>query len=170
MKSDAIDIRLPVVPDHILHGGQGLKRLRTARWPRPRLPAARVLAISHPACSRRSPEHPGERARLPTRHVHRRRHRRDARQAPEARRAARRRSGPVRRRRIGSSTSAAPKDFSSGSPRSSGKAFPDRRRKALALRQANCRLGYNHWRITTGCSRRPLRSPRLRHPVRPPLA
>src|ERR1043166_3620066 len=32
-----------------------------ARWPQP----ARALAISHPAGSRRSPQRPGERARLP---------------------------------------------------------------------------------------------------------
>ena len=82
-----------------------------------------TLAISHPACSCRSPERPGERSRLPTRHVHCGRPRRDARPAPQAWRAARRRSGPVRRHRIGSATSAAPKDFSSGSPRSSAKAF-----------------------------------------------
>ena len=50
------------------------------------------------ACGRRSPERPGERSRLPTCHVRCGRHRRDARPAPQARRAARRRSGPVRRR------------------------------------------------------------------------
>ena len=86
-----------------------------ARRPQP----ARALAISHAACRRRSPERPGERARLPTRHVRRGRHRRDARPAPQARRAARRRSGRSTRTRIGSATSAAPKGCSSGSPSNS---------------------------------------------------
>src|SRR4026207_1843349 len=37
------------------------------------------------ACGRRSPERPGERPRLPARHVRGGRHRRDARRAPKAR-------------------------------------------------------------------------------------
>jgi hypothetical protein len=34
--------------------------------------------FSHAACGRRSPQRPGERSRLPPRHVRRGRHRRDA--------------------------------------------------------------------------------------------
>ena len=59
---------------------------------------ARDLAISHAAYGRRSPQRPGERSRLPTRHVRRGRHRRDARPTPLARRGTcQPRSGPVRR-------------------------------------------------------------------------
>src|SRR6266571_1684205 len=58
----------------------------------------RTIAISRAACGRRSPERPGERSGLPACHVRRGRPRRYARPAPQTRRAARRRSGPVRRR------------------------------------------------------------------------
>src|SRR5205807_3782641 len=58
----------------------------------------RTLAISRAACGRRSPERPGERSGLPACDVRRGRPRRYARPAPPTRRAARRRSGPVRRR------------------------------------------------------------------------
>src|SRR5437868_7117550 len=58
----------------------------------------RTLAISPAACGRRSPERPGERSGLPACHVRRGRPRRYARPAPQTRRAARRRSGPVRGR------------------------------------------------------------------------
>ncbi len=54
--------------------------------------------FSHAAYGRRSPERSGERTRLSPRHVRRGRPRRYARPAPLARRAARRRSRPVRRR------------------------------------------------------------------------
>lgn len=63
-----------------------------ARRPQP----PRALAVPHSTYSRRSPERPGERFRLPTCHVHGERHRRDTREAPQARRAARRRSGSIR--------------------------------------------------------------------------
>ena len=59
---------------------------------------SRPLAVSRAACGRRSPERPGERSGLPACHVRRGRPRRCARPAPRPRRAARRRSGPVRRR------------------------------------------------------------------------
>src|SRR2546426_3865056 len=58
----------------------------------------RTLALSHAASGRRSPERAGKRPRLPPRHVRGGRPRRYAGPAPRARRAARRRSGPVRRR------------------------------------------------------------------------
>ena len=57
-----------------------------------RLELSRFLT---PPARRGSPERPGERARVPPRHVRRGRHRRDARKAPQARRAARRRSSPL---------------------------------------------------------------------------
>jgi hypothetical protein len=57
-----------------------------------RLELSRFLT---PTCSRRSPSGPCERIRLPARHVRCRRHRRDAREAPQVRRAARRRSGSI---------------------------------------------------------------------------
>jgi catechol 2,3-dioxygenase-like lactoylglutathione lyase family enzyme len=46
-------------------------------------------------CRRGSPQRPSERFRLPPRHVRRGRHRRDAWQASQTRRTARRRSSPV---------------------------------------------------------------------------
>src|SRR5215831_11990101 len=48
--------------------------MRTPDGPRP----ARALPLPHSACRRGSPQCPGERSRLPPRHVRRGRHRRDA--------------------------------------------------------------------------------------------
>ena len=64
-----------------------------AGWPR----QDRTLAFSRAACGRRSPERAGERSGLPACHVRGGRPRRYAGPAPRARRAARRRSCPVRR-------------------------------------------------------------------------
>src|SRR6266516_2964427 len=60
-----------------------------------RLELSRFLTPPAVADHRRAPV---KRSRLPTRHVHRGGHRRYARPAPQVRRAARRRSGPVQRR------------------------------------------------------------------------
>jgi hypothetical protein len=48
--------------------------MRTPDGPRP----AGTLPLPHAACRRGSPQSPGERSRLPPRHVRRGRHRRDA--------------------------------------------------------------------------------------------
>src|SRR5215212_11084677 len=79
--------------------GLGDQRVEIAMMRTPdghsRLELSRFLAPR----GRRSPERPGERPRLPARHVRCGRPRRDARPAPKARRGARQqRSGPVRRR------------------------------------------------------------------------
>ena len=72
-------------------------------------------------------ERPGERARLPARHVHGGRHRRDACPAPAGTaRSSSAKSSSIRIR-IGSATSAAPKACSSASPRSSSPVTPHRR-------------------------------------------
>ena len=51
--------------------GLGDQRVEIAMMRTPDGQPARDLAISRPACGRRSPERPGERSRLPARHVHR---------------------------------------------------------------------------------------------------
>ena len=50
---------------------------------------ARDVPIPRAACGRRSPQRPGERSRLPTRHVHRGGHRRYARPSRKTRRGDR---------------------------------------------------------------------------------
>ena len=141
--------------------GLGTPARRDRHDGHPRRPQpARALAISHPACSRRSSERPGERSRLPTRHVRRGRHRRDARQAPQARRAARRRSGPVRGR-VSALLHPRPRRTSHRARRAARvKRSRIGAETALALRQASCRLETSiHWRITTGCSGQPAARP-----------
>ena len=97
---------------------------------RPQLGMSRFLAARRrsPITWLQMPRHMARyerRLRLPTRHVHRGGHRRYARPARQTRRGARRRSGPGPKTRIGSATSGAPKEFSSGSPKSSGRTdFP----------------------------------------------
>ena len=56
---------------------------------------SRALPLSHATYRRGSPQRPGERSRLPPRHVRRGRYRRDAWQASQARRTARGRWSPV---------------------------------------------------------------------------
>ena len=60
-----------------------------------RTPDGHSRPLPRAACGRRSPQRPGERSRLPARHVHGGGHRRYAHPARQTRREARRRSGPV---------------------------------------------------------------------------
>src|SRR3981081_3348163 len=75
--------------------GLGDQRVEIAMMRTPAGPGRLDAPPFFPPHRARSPERSGERSRLPTRHVHRGRHRRDAREAPQARRAARGRSCSV---------------------------------------------------------------------------
>ena len=98
---------------------------------------ARALALSRAACGRRSPERPGERPRLPARHVRRGRRRRDARPALESTvRSSSAATWSSTKTRIGSATSAGPKASSSGSPKNSARAWVS---SLVANHRCSCR-------------------------------
>ena len=58
--------------------GLGNQRVEIAMMHTGRPQPARALPLPHAVCRLRSPERPGQRPRLPPRHVRRGRHRRDA--------------------------------------------------------------------------------------------
>jgi len=114
---------------------------------------ARDVPIPRAACRRRSPQRPGERSRLPTRHVHRGGHRRYARPArPNVARGSSAKWSSTKTR-IGSATSGAPKEFSSGLPKSSGSRLP----MSTCDRYRPDRDAYSRWLVCR------LRASRLRN-------